>query len=52
MVQQSRALSNFDGMVVWPGGAVSFFDTCGPCGAAEGYLIAGVVGGSGYGGGI
>ena len=48
----SRALSNFDGMVVWPGETVSFFDTCGPCGAAEGYLIAGVVGGSGYGGGI
>lgn len=48
----SRALSNFDGMVVYPGQTVSFFDTCGPCGAAEGYLIAGVVGGEGYGGGI
>ena len=48
----SRALSNFDGMVVQPGQTVSFFDTCGPCGAAEGYLIAGVVGGEGYGGGI
>lgn len=39
-------------MVVWPGETVSFFDTCGPCGAAEGYLNAGVVGGSGYGGSI
>ena len=48
----SRALSNFDGMVVQPGQTVSFFDVCGPCGAAEGYLIAGVVGGEGYGGGI
>lgn len=48
----SRALSNFDGMVVQPGQTVSFFNTCGPCGAAEGYLIAGVVGGEGYGGGI
>ena len=48
----SRALSNFDGMIVWLGETVSFFDICGPCGAAEGYLIAGVVGGSGYGGGI
>ena len=47
-----RALSSFNGYVIWPGQTMSFFDVAGPCGAAEGYLPAGVVGGLGYGGGI
>lgn len=47
-----RALSSFNGVVLQPGESVSFFGVAGPCGAAEGYLPAGVVGGVGYGGGI
>lgn len=47
-----RALNSFDGVVVQPGASLSFFAVAGPCGAAEGYLPAGVVGGIGYGGGI
>ena len=47
-----RALNSFDGYVIWPGQTMSFFDVAGPCGAAEGYMAAGVVGGVGYGGGI
>lgn len=47
-----RALNSFDGYIIWPGQTMSFFDVAGPCGAAEGYLPAGVVGGLGYGGGI
>ena len=47
-----RALNSFNGYIIWPGQTMSFFDVAGPCGAAEGYLAAGVVGGLGYGGGI
>lgn len=47
-----RALNSFNGIVVQPGQTLSFFAVTGPCGAAEGYLPAGVVGGIGYGGGI
>ncbi|MEA5020602.1 MAG: RICIN domain-containing protein [Gordonibacter sp.] len=47
-----RALNSFNGYVIWPGQTMSFFGVAGPCGAAQGYLLAGVVGGSGYGGGI
>lgn len=47
-----RALNSFDGYIIWPGQTMSFFGVAGPCGAAEGYLAAGVVGGVGYGGGI
>lgn len=47
-----RALNSFNGVVLQPGESVSFFGVAGPCGAAEGYLPAGVVGGVGYGGGI
>lgn len=47
-----RALNCFDGYILWPGQTLSFFGTCGPCGAAEGYMAAGIVGGVGYGGGI
>lgn len=47
-----RALNSFNNVVIWPGQTLSFFGTAGRCGAAEGYLLAGVVGGSGYGGGI
>ncbi|HIT52248.1 MAG TPA: RICIN domain-containing protein [Candidatus Aveggerthella excrementigallinarum] len=47
-----RALDCFDGVVVQPGESVSFYGVTGRCGAAEGYLPAGVVGGIGYGGGI
>lgn len=47
-----RALNSFNGVVIQPGATLSFFGVAGPCGAAEGYLPAGVVGGVGYGGGI
>lgn len=47
-----RALNSFNGVVIQPGSSLSFFAVAGPCGAAEGYLPAGVVGGVGYGGGI
>ena len=48
----SRALGSFNGLVVYPGQTVSFFEVAGPCGQAQGYRPAGVVGGVGYGGGI
>ena len=47
-----RALSSFNQVVIQPGQTLSFFGVAGPCGQAEGYLPAGVVGGVGYGGGI
>lgn len=47
-----RALREFDGIVLQPGEYLSFFEVAGPCGAAQGYLPAGIVGGTGYGGGI
>ncbi len=47
-----RALNEFDGIVLQPGETMSFFGVAGPCGAAQGYLPAGIVGGTGYGGGI
>ena len=48
----SKALKSFNQVVIQPGQTSSFFDIAGPCGKAEGYLPAGVVGGIGYGGGI
>ena len=48
----SKALKSFNQVVIQPGQTISFFDIAGPCGKAEGYLPAGVVGGIGYGGGI
>lgn len=47
-----KALDAFDGVVLQPGESMSFYGITGRCGAAEGYLPAGVVGGIGYGGGI
>ncbi len=47
-----KALDCFDGIVLQPGQSMSFYGVTGRCGAAEGYLPAGVVGGIGYGGGI
>ena len=47
-----RALSSFNQVIIQPGQTLSFFGIAGPCGQAEGYLPAGVVGGVGYGGGI
>ena len=47
-----RALSSFNQVIIQPGQTLSFFGVAGPCGQAEGYLPAGVVGGVGYGGGI
>ena len=47
-----RALKSFDNVILWPGHTISFFGVAGPCGQAQGYLPAGVVGGIGYGGGI
>lgn len=47
-----KALLSFNQVVIQPGQTISFFDIAGPCGAAQGYLLAGVVGGMGYGGGI
>lgn len=47
-----RALDSFNGVVLQPGESMSFYGITGRCGAAEGYLPAGVVGGIGYGGGI
>ena len=47
-----RALNSFNGYIIWPGQTMSFFGVAGPCGAAQGYLPAGIVGGIGYGGGI
>ena len=48
----SRALKSFNQVVIQPGQTLSFFGVAGPCGKAEGYKQAGVVGGVGYGGGI
>ena len=48
----SRALKSFNQIVIMPGQTLSFFGVAGPCGAAQGYLPGGVVGGVGYGGGI
>ena len=48
----SKALKSFNQVVIQPGQTLSFFGVAGPCGKAEGYLPAGVVGGIGYGGGI
>ena len=48
----SKALKSFNQVVIQPGQTISFFGIAGPCGKAEGYLPAGVVGGIGYGGGI
>ncbi len=47
-----KALDQFNGVVLQPGESMSFYGVTGRCGAAEGYLPAGVVGGIGYGGGI
>lgn len=47
-----KALDCFNGIVLQPGQSMSFYGVTGRCGAAEGYLPAGVVGGIGYGGGI
>ncbi len=52
LFNMSKALTSFNGLVVNPGQSVSFFGVAGPCGAAQGYQPAGVVGGMGYGGGI
>ena len=48
----SKALKCFNQIIIQPGQTISFFNIAGPCGKAEGYLPAGVVGGIGYGGGI
>ena len=48
----TKALLCFNGIVLQPGETLSFFNVTGPCGAADGYLPGGVVGGIGYGGGI
>lgn len=48
----TKALLSFNQVVIQPGETISFFGIAGPCGAADGYLSAGVVGGEGYGGGI
>lgn len=48
----TKALAEFNGLVVQPGQTVSFFGVAGPCGKAQGYMAGGVVGGVGYGGGI
>ncbi len=48
----SKALKSFNQVVIMPGQTLSFFGVAGPCGAAQGYLPGGVVGGIGYGGGI
>ena len=48
----TKALLSFNGCVINPGQTLSFFGVAGPCGAAQGYLPGGVVGGVGYGGGI
>ena len=48
----TKALLSFNQVVIQPGETLSFFGVAGPCGAAQGYLPAGVVGGIGYGGGI
>jgi len=48
----SRALKSFNQVVIQPGQTLSFFSVAGPCGKAQGYKQAGVVGGVGYGGGI
>lgn len=47
-----KALDEFNGIILQPGESMSFYGVTGRCGAAEGYLPAGVVGGIGYGGGI
>lgn len=48
----TKALLSFNQVVINPGETISFFGIAGPCGAAQGYLPGGVVGGVGYGGGI
>ena len=48
----TRALQSFNQVVLQPGQTLSFFAVAGPCGKAQGYKEAGVVGGTGYGGGI
>ena len=48
----TKALSSFNQVVLQPGQTLSFFAVAGPCGKAQGYKEAGVVGGTGYGGGI
>lgn len=48
----SKALLSFNGLIVQPGQTVSFFNVAGPCGKYQGYLVAGTVQGTGYGGGI
>ena len=48
----SKALKSFNQVVIQPGQTLSFFSVAGPCGKAQGYKQAGVVGGVGYGGGI
>ena len=47
-----RALAVFNGIVLQPGQTLSFNGTTGYCGPANGYRIAGIVGGQEYGGGI
>ena len=44
----SKALKSFNQVIIQPGQTISFFGIAGPCGKAEGYLPAGVVGGIGY----
>lgn len=48
----SKALLSFNNVVIQPGQTLSFFAQAGPCGYAQGYLVAGTVQGTGYGGGI
>lgn len=48
----TKALKSFHHVVIMPGQTLSFFNVAGPCGAAQGYMPGGVVGGVGYGGGI
>ena len=48
----TKALLSFNQVVLQPGQTLSFFAVAGPCGKAQGYKEAGVVGGTGYGGGI
>lgn len=46
------ALGMFNGYIIWPGQTMSFFGVTGRCDSSQGFLEAGVVGGTGIGGGI
>ena len=48
----TKALKSFNQVIIQPGQTLSFYKITGPCGKAQGYKPAGVVGGIGYGGGI